>query len=61
MKKLNLKKETLTELSAEDLSLVAGGVAAPSMEIAITYTCPTYRCVIVISGGCVVSGGCTSC
>ncbi len=39
-RKLVLKKETLTELAATDLSAVAGGEATPR--------CPTYECTTII-------------
>jgi len=38
MKKLGLKKETLAELTAADLAVIAGG-ALESQSCAITYTC----------------------
>lgn len=60
MKRLNLKKETLADLTAEDLVAVGGGGAdGASRNIAL----PTDHCVIVISGTCFqyFTNGCTLC
>lgn len=68
MKKLNLKKEILAELSAAELVSVAG--AAAEASAGVTGGCPTYgcalptsRCPIVISGHCFenFTNGCTGC
>jgi len=39
VKKLGLKKETLAELTAADLAVIAGANHAESHSCAITYTC----------------------
>ncbi|HWL35043.1 MAG TPA: class I lanthipeptide [Frankiaceae bacterium] len=46
MRKLNLEKETLVELSGEELDLVAGG-SGLSCNVCVSgiVTCATYRCL----------------
>lgn len=65
MKKLGLKKETLAQLTADDLRVVAGGAEAASAGITYTCVCPTYTCgdieiVIKISNRC-LTNYCTVC
>ena len=43
---LRLRREVLTELRTDELSLVVGGSHEPTPPIyAITYNCPTRSCV----------------
>jgi hypothetical protein len=54
MKKLVLKKETLADLTIDELRAVAGGAGESA-------SCPiTYQCIVVGSIACTgVSNGCT--
>jgi hypothetical protein len=58
MKKLALKKETLADLTTDDLRAVAGGGNGQSVSCAITYTCVSNNCFnsITCTG---ISNGCT--
>ena len=61
VKKLNLKKETLADLSVDELRDIAGAVAADSRSCAITYTCVSCgECFnsFVCSGVGIVIGDC---
>ncbi|HWL35042.1 MAG TPA: class I lanthipeptide [Frankiaceae bacterium] len=60
MRKLNLKKETLVELTTAELDIVVGGAAqeitkAPCISGIVscaTYRCPTLDCVATVANGC---------
>lgn len=51
MRKLNLKKETLVELTTEELDAVVGGIGVTQSQCVsgivscVTYRCPTRDCV----------------
>jgi hypothetical protein len=57
MRKLNLKKETLAELTAEELDLVVGAAneitqpqCVSGIVSCVTYRCPTFRdCQTVVN------------
>ena len=65
MKKLNLKKETLVELTTDDLRGVVGGAESASCPITYTCTCISYTscnvsndCVdIAVTGKCPIDVG----
>ena len=62
MRKLSLKKETLVELSGEELDSVVGGAQEITKQTNCycsdfapcypTYRCPTLDCVATVANGC---------
>ena len=59
MRKLTLKKETLVELSAEEMTNVVGGYDGPTKPQCVSgiVACVTYRCVESL-GTCASVAGC---